>query len=115
VTRRLASLATLLFFAQLSLVGGVARCWLVASGPHATHEAVASSHEGSHGESHSHDAGKGDALPECTSTSMCVVVMMPPISGDTEPYSVPHHERIASAPTTPVSITQAPELPPPRG
>lgn len=115
MTHRLASLATLLFFAQLSLVGGVARCWLAATGTHTTHAATASSHEGNHGNAASHDAEKGDALPGCTATSMCVVVMMPPIASDVASHAILEHARTVVAPTAPASITRAPELPPPRG
>jgi hypothetical protein len=115
VTRHLASLFTLLFFAQLSLVGGVARCWLAAADTHATHAAAASGHEGNHGDAASHDADEGDALPGCSATSMCVMVMMPPITSDAASDAVPEHARIAAAPISPASITQAPELPPPRG
>ncbi|MBC7896578.1 MAG: hypothetical protein H7066_14275 [Cytophagaceae bacterium] len=115
MTRRLASLATLLFFAQLSLVGGVARCWQAATGTHTTHTASPSGHDGNHGESASHDADTGDSLPGCTATSMCVVVMMAPIASDVALRAIPERTRIAAAPTAPLSITQAPELPPPRG
>jgi hypothetical protein len=115
VTRRAFSVLALLLFAQLSVVGGVARCWLSAEGAHGEHAPVTATHDGGHGEHGAPDAGQDERLPTCTATSMCVVVMMPPLAAQARPDAAPEHARTVPVPTSPRSITFAPELPPPRG
>jgi hypothetical protein len=115
VTRRVFPVLALLLFAQLSVLGGVAQCWLSASGTHDNHAPVTATHDGGHGEHDASDGGQDGRLPTCTATSMCVVVMMPPIGNEARPGAAPEHARTVPAPTSPHSITFAPELPPPRG